>query len=196
MDKENTTMGTLAQNWSQDAASLESVSKAGTLTYEQLKSSILSVVTRWHQTFLWCRVKFCPWLLNIFVNLGDHCGLTWWVKRLRYWLDLRLTLTQTAILTSSTTIIQSGSKHCGWICLTIPKWLPFVTLTSQVNRKNTLKDSNVRTLLVFNCSLHRKKLYCWYLRRETASRNLWNSCSEYWIRQQLHESRAAIFVAY
>ena len=40
MDKEDTTMGILAQNWSQDAASLESVSKAGTLTYELLKFSI------------------------------------------------------------------------------------------------------------------------------------------------------------
>ena len=31
-DKEETTMGALAQNWSQDAASVESVNKAGTLT--------------------------------------------------------------------------------------------------------------------------------------------------------------------
>ena len=31
-DKEDTTMGALAHNWSQDAASLESVNRAGTLT--------------------------------------------------------------------------------------------------------------------------------------------------------------------
>ena len=50
MDKEDTTMGTLAQNWSQDAASLESVSRAGTLTYELLKFPIygctLTVMTQ------------------------------------------------------------------------------------------------------------------------------------------------------
>ncbi len=31
-DKESTTMGALAQSWSQEAASLESVNRAGTLT--------------------------------------------------------------------------------------------------------------------------------------------------------------------
>ena len=61
MDKEDTTMGTLAQNWSQDAASLESVSKAGTLTYELLKFPTVI-----HKALLWRGRGFYSCLLNIF----------------------------------------------------------------------------------------------------------------------------------
>ena len=33
------------------------------------------------------------------------------------------------------------------------------------------------------------------IRGETASRDLWNSCSEYWLRQQLYEGGVSIFMA-